>query len=160
MFFHKYVPWKIDSYYGNLHTAKPQLKKDKENFRIHSNMSDFEFPEDVWGVVMSFFHSSYKRPSHYDAIMSIDDFRNKAEFVRNDQRIKAPMFVSYYAHIIATNWDYWRMPPDLGLFRNEVTLTRGVARGKTLDDFVEIWRQYKKNQYYYGGAEIDYTYIV
>ena len=129
------------------------------NNNNNNNMPTYELPDDLWGLVMSFFHSSYKRPSHYDAIMSTVDFRNKTEFVTNDERDKAPLFVSYYAHIIYVNWDYWSMP-DLNLFRPEVSLTRGVAKGKTLDDFVEIWRHYKTNQHYYGQEEVDYTYIV
>lgn len=119
---------------------------------------EYELPEDVWGIVMSFFHSSYKKPTHYNAIMATKDFYNKTKFVKRDKRENAPLFLSYYAHIIATNWIYWRMP-DL-LHQPEVSLTRGVARGKIRDEFAAIWKQYKTNQHYHGGAEVKYTYIV
>lgn len=122
---------------------------------------EYELPEDVWGVVMSFFHSSYKRPNHYDAMMATRDFRSKTKFIKKDERSSAPIFVSYYAHIIATNWVYWSMP-DLHnqLFRPEVSLTRGVANGKTRDEFASIWNEYKTNQHYHGGGEVKIAYIV
>lgn len=124
-------------------------------------MTSYEFPEDIWGVVMSFFHSSYKKPSHYNAIMATKDFYVKRRFIKKDKRVNAPIFVSYYAHIIATNWFYWSMP-DLQeyLIRPEVSLRRGLAQGKTRDDFVNIWDQYTTSQYYYGQVEVKFTYIV
>ena len=121
----------------------------------------YELPEDIWGVVMSFFHSSYKKSSHYEALMSTKDFYNKTMFVKKDKRKNAPTFVSYYAHIIATNWFYWSMP-DLHdcLIRPEVTLRRGVAKDKIRDEFVKIWDKYSTNQHYYGQVEVKFTYIV
>ena len=121
----------------------------------------YELPEDVWVVVMSFFHSSYKQPTHYDAIMATNDFYNKSTFVKRDERKNAPLFVSYYAHIISTNWVYWSMS-DLHeqIFRPEVSLTRGVASGKTRDEFAAIWEHYKTSQHYYNGTENEIAYIV
>ena len=121
----------------------------------------YELPQDVWGVIMSYFHSAYKKPNHYVAIMATRNFYNNNMFIKKDQRANAPTFVSYYAHIIATNWLYWSMP-DLHdqLVRPEVSLNRGVAKGKTRAKFVEIWDQYKTNQHYYGGTTVKFTYIV
>jgi len=121
----------------------------------------YELPQDVWSVVMSYFHSAYKKPNHYVAIMATRDFRNKTTFIKKDKRTNAPTFVSYYSHIIATNWVYWSMPDIHNqLFRPEVSLNRGVAKGKTRDEFAAIWEQYKTNQHYYGGGEVKFTYIV
>ena len=33
-----------------------------------------DFPEDIWNIVMSYFHSSYKKPSHYESIMDVSEF--------------------------------------------------------------------------------------
>ena len=38
-----------------------------------------EFPSDIWKTIMSYFHSSYKKPLHYDAFKTIKlykDFKN------------------------------------------------------------------------------------
>ena len=136
-------------------------RTSKSNRKSTRMSATYELPEDVWSVVMSFFHSSYKKPTHYEAIMATKDFYNKTKFVKRDERKNAPIFVSYYAHIIAKNWVYWSMA-DLHqqLVRPEVSFTRGVARGKTRDEFAAIWNQYKTNQHYYGGAEVKFSYIV
>ena len=32
------------------------------------------FPDDVFKNIMAYIHSSYKKPSHYEAILNQDDF--------------------------------------------------------------------------------------
>ena len=120
-------------------------------------MKSFELPEDVWGVVMSFFHSSYKKPSHYIAITTTNDFYRKMRYIKYSSNSKTP-FDSYYAHIISSNWSYW-MLSDLHdrLIRPEVTLTRGVAKGKIRSEFIEIWKTYQNNDNYNGQVTFAYV---
>lgn len=33
-----------------------------------------EFPEELWNLIFSYFHSSYKKPLHYNSIMENHDF--------------------------------------------------------------------------------------
>tara|TARA_Y100000389_G_scaffold131862_1_gene129233 strand:- start:387 stop:842 length:456 start_codon:yes stop_codon:yes gene_type:complete len=33
-----------------------------------------EFPEELWNLIFSYFHSAYKKPTHYDCIMENHDF--------------------------------------------------------------------------------------
>ena len=35
-----------------------------------------EFPIDIWNTIMTYFHSSYKKPLHYDAFKTIELFRD------------------------------------------------------------------------------------
>ncbi len=38
-----------------------------------------DFPDDIWILIMSYFHSSYKRPLHYQGFISIElykDYKN------------------------------------------------------------------------------------
>ena len=38
-----------------------------------------EFPDDLWNMIMTYFHSSYKKPLHYEAFKTIKlykDFKN------------------------------------------------------------------------------------
>ena len=33
-----------------------------------------EFPEELWNLIFSYFHSAYRKPTHYDCIMENHDF--------------------------------------------------------------------------------------
>lgn len=43
-----------------------------------------EFPYDIWILIMSYFHSSYKRPLHYDGFISIGLYK---DYKNTDSRI-------------------------------------------------------------------------
>ena len=45
-----------------------------------------EFPIDIWNTIMTYFHSSYKKPLHYDAFKTIElfrDFKKDVEYAIN-----------------------------------------------------------------------------
>lgn len=33
-----------------------------------------EFPQDLWGEIMSYFHSTYRKPLHYNCLLENTDF--------------------------------------------------------------------------------------
>tara|TARA_B100000902_G_C27226781_1_gene872626 strand:- start:921 stop:1076 length:156 start_codon:yes stop_codon:yes gene_type:complete len=43
------------------------------------------------------------------------------------------------------------------LIRPEVTLTRGVAKGKTRSEFIDIWKTYQNNDNYNGQVTFAYV---
>ena len=53
-----------------------------------------EFPSDIWREIMSYFHSSYKKPLHYDAYTNMDLYK---EYSKYD---KSNMNSSLYRYIL------------------------------------------------------------
>ncbi len=107
----------------------------------------YEFPPELWGVVMSYFHSSYKKPLHYDALMNCDYFTRR----RNINLYwglsplcnltKYGVFDSFYIWIVLNNWVYWEFD-DLNVHKPPITMVRKVAQGRVKTDFEEIWNMY------------------
>ena len=109
-----------------------------------------EFPEDVWNIIVSYFHSSYKKPTHYDAITECKHFIRRRNINKAWQGSffveKCSVFESYYITIIADNWVYWSNP-DLDIIIPQVNLNRCVANGIVLNDFKEIFLEYARRNY-------------
>lgn len=62
------------------------------------------FCDDIWQKIMSFFHSIYKIPYHYDAITNVAtfvEFRNIA-YSQNEY--------TYYKHLQHMNRHYFKSP--------------------------------------------------
>ena len=47
-----------------------------------------EFPKDIWDNILSYFHSPYKCPLHYNAIMDNNDFY----FLRNHNKVRNRLY--------------------------------------------------------------------
>lgn len=116
------------------------FEKDKMN-------RDYELPQELWCDVMSYFHSAYKRPLHYNAIMSCKYFKKRRN-INIDWGLsplctqsKYGVFDSYYIWIVLNNWTYWEFY-DLNIVKPERTLNRKVAQGKVKKDFQDIWKTY------------------
>ena len=106
-----------------------------------------EFPHELWTDIMSYFHSAYKHPSHYDAIMATEHFHTNCQLIQryNDSyRYGYYCLDSYYARIIISNWHYWSVP-DIQhlLIRPQVSFRRGIATGVVLNEFKDIWNAYR-----------------
>jgi len=104
-----------------------------------------EFPQDVWGGIMSFIPHVYRKTLHYDAIMSVDTFRarryiHKNPFVQDTDE-------TFYMHLIISSWWYWAFPDIQNLMIiPEVYLTRNVAKGHTKKDFIEIFDAFARSR--------------
>tara|TARA_R110001592_G_scaffold113469_5_gene312592 strand:- start:377 stop:796 length:420 start_codon:yes stop_codon:yes gene_type:complete len=79
-----------------------------------------EFPYDIWILIMSYFHSSYKRPLHYDGFISIELYK---DYKNTDSRIT---FIDDFDTInVIDNTLYRYILDDYSFCRNIALLDRG-----------------------------------
>lgn len=103
-----------------------------------------KFPQEIWGLIMGHFHSSYKRPPHYTAMMMVNDFyftrlHHRENHKYNMSWNRSLMVDTYYMRvIISNNNNTTRM--NLCTPR----MKRGVATGITAQEFREIFDAYKR----------------
>lgn len=104
------------------------------------------FPDEIWVTVMSYFHSIYKKPFHYDAIMKVSEFyfcvANHRDSHKYGLRWNRSLQVdSYYMRlIIYSNFNQSNLQKT-----SQIKLKRGVASPKIRDDFINIFEVYKQN---------------
>ena len=107
----------------------------------------YELPPELWKIVISHFHSSYKKPFHYEAIMNCDYFLRRRNVNLSwglsplANMSKYGVFDSFYIWIVLNNFIYWQYQ-DLDLRRPAVTMRRKVAKGQVKTDFEKIWAMY------------------
>lgn len=117
-----------------------------------SNMETkvFEYPQDIWGNIMDYFHSAYRKPTHYEAIVNFPHFAKRRRINRAWQGSsfveEYSVFVSYYITIVADCWVYCNNP-DLDIIIPPLNLNSRVASGNVLKDFKKIFLEYSKNNY-------------
>ena len=116
-----------------------------------------ELPKDIWNNVLSYFHSPYKCPSHYNAIMDNNDFY----YIRNHNKIRNRLLSrgyivrnSYYANILSGFYIQMicmgNVNTTFSKKNNNTFKNRGTAKyanKNVLNDFIEIINEYKKTQY-------------
>lgn len=103
-----------------------------------------EFPEDIWREIVGFLPHVYRKPTHYDAIMAVDAFRNRRHINKNPFA-RNPV-ESFYAHIIVSSWWYWTFPDIQNLMiAPDVLFSRNVAKGRTKTEFIEIFDAYAQS---------------
>ena len=51
-----------------------------------------EFPDDIWILTMSYFHSSYKRPLHYDGFISIGLYKDYKNLLKDIKGVSQDEF--------------------------------------------------------------------
>jgi len=104
------------------------------------------FPDDTWNSIMSYFHSSYKQPLHYEAIMEVPEFYFCVLHHRQSHKYglrwnRSLQVDSYYMRlIIQSNFNASRVKGT-----SQIKLRRGVASPRICDDFFNIFEIYKKN---------------
>jgi hypothetical protein len=107
----------------------------------------YELPTELWDIVMTHFHSCYKKPLHYEAIMKCEYFTRRRSI--NLQwglsplcnRTKYGVFDSFYIWIVLNNWVYWEFS-DIDIRKPTLNMNRKVAKGRVKDEFEEIWTSY------------------
>lgn len=108
------------------------------------------FPDEVFNNILSYFHTFYyRKPLHYKAIMDDETFshRNKVSRRWNNSLLNKEYCCSmdsFYIYIVANNWHYWKLY-DLPIVKPRISFNRKVAKGKVLNDFIFIWREYATN---------------
>ena len=103
------------------------------------------FPDEIWELVMSHFHSIYKKPFHYDAIMEVKDFyfsviHNRENYKYGLKWNRSLRVDSYYMRLILySNFNTSDLEKT-----TQLRLIRGTASPKIRDDFINIFETYKK----------------
>lgn len=110
-----------------------------------------EFPEEIWDNILSYFHSSYKKPLHYQSFMQVDMFtriRSLHKRTHTEKNILLPPDTFYIA-IVSSCWIYWSIP-DIQhlLIPPDINLRHNVVCESVKDDFIEIWDMYARVQPY------------
>ena len=104
-----------------------------------------EFPNDIWIEIMGYFHSTYKKPLHYECLLENDYFYFSRETNKTlaciSERLKGrfhlemgKLYNSFYMKLI--------------LFSTKVTnicLKRQTAAPNILGDFKVIFDEYKSS---------------
>lgn len=109
----------------------------------------YELPPELWGIVMTHFHSCYKKPLHYQAIMNCKCFARRRGInidwglspIAN--RNKHSVFDSFYICIVLNNWIYWELG-DI-IYKPSLTMVRKTARGTVKTEFEHIWNEYSSH---------------
>ena len=79
-----------------------------------------EIPYDIWILIMSYFHSSYKRPLHYDGFISIGLYK---DYKNTDSKIT---YIDDFDTInVIDNTFYRYILDDYSFCRNIALLDRG-----------------------------------
>ena len=107
----------------------------------------YELPPELWNIIMTHFHSCYKKPLHYEAIMSCEYFTRRRSINMRwglsplCNRSKYSVFDSFYIWIVLNNWIYWEFD-DIDIKKPSLSMVRKVASGQTKTEFEEIWKKY------------------
>jgi len=109
--------------------------------------NEYELPAELWEIVMTHFHSCYKKPLHYQAIMKCEYFTRRRNINIHwglsplCNRTKYGVFDSFYIWIVLNNWVYWEHG-DIDIRKPSLSMVRNVAHGKVKKDFEDIWNTY------------------
>lgn len=104
------------------------------------------FPDEIWDVIMSHFHSIYKKPLHYDVIMNESEFYFCTVHHRESHKYglqwnRSLQVDSYYMRLMLHS----NFNTSVINGRSQLKLKRGVASPKIVDDFINIIKTYQKN---------------
>lgn len=138
------------------------FSNDQFNLKIADFESKFKLNDDINKEILSYFHSSYKKPNHYVALLDQDDFY----FLRKINKERSPSRMSYYCNgnfydtknisyyfKILINTEKNTTLQNILRFKN-----RGVANIKIIDDFIKIFDYYEENnkKFYLNSVNLTY----
>lgn len=115
----------------------------------------YELPPELWEIVMGHFHSSYKKPLHYQAMMSCEYFTRRRNINIHwglsplCNHTKYGVFDSFYIWIVLNNWVYWEFD-DIPMTKPSLSLVRKVAQGHVKKEFEDIWFMYASHSSEYN----------
>jgi hypothetical protein len=106
------------------------------------------FPHEIWNLIMSHFHSIYKKPFHYEAIMKVSEFyfcvvHHRESYKHGAQWNRLLRVDSYYMRLVLYS-DYETNHLEK---THQIRLKRGAGAvsKKICEDFVDIFKDYKNN---------------
>tara|TARA_Y100000992_G_C21168319_1_gene444577 strand:+ start:498 stop:839 length:342 start_codon:yes stop_codon:yes gene_type:complete len=99
-----------------------------------------QFPDDIWNEVISYFHSTWRKTIHFEAMATLLSFRPKTGW----QRVRN-MYDSYYLFLQSDVYLYKNNPEIIYLkIKGPFYFHRVVNTSKIEQDFIEIWDAYSK----------------
>ena len=124
------------------------------------------FPQEIWENIISHFHSAYKKPNHYEAIMKIPAFtfkrlhhkginsNNYKGFTPIDRRNDPDRLSlhSYYIDVYIKN----KFQKKDEIYQTP-TMNLNTSKGKIRKEFDEIIKIYETEDFYYKWAYFYYS---
>ena len=119
------------------------------------------FPQDIWENIISYFHSSYKKPNHYEAIVDIPSFNfkrahhvginsNKYKGFTPIDRRNDPDRLSLHSYYIDVYIKNKFQKNKKILYTPKMNLN--CSTGKIKKEFDEIINIYETEDFYYKWA--------
>ena len=99
-----------------------------------------EFPSDIWTQIMSYFHSSWRRTYHIDAMTALLSNRPNAGWKRVQN-----IYDSFYLYLQCDLY-LWQRSPEIQFLKIKSPFYfRKVANtGQIRQDISDIWKGYSK----------------
>tara|TARA_Y100000389_G_C17457772_1_gene519368 strand:- start:2335 stop:2733 length:399 start_codon:yes stop_codon:yes gene_type:complete len=124
------------------------------------------FPQEIWEIIISHFHSAYKKPSHYEAIIDIPSFNFKRShhvgINSNNYKGFSPIdcrndpdrlsLHSYYIDVYIKN----KFQKKEEIYQNPI-MNLNRSKGKIRKEFDEIINIYENEDFYYKWAYFYYS---
>jgi hypothetical protein len=112
---------------------------------------EYNFPDEIFQYILSYFHSSYKEPYHYKAMIDQDDFYFLTQRHKNaglsyyyNLRFYDSGNLTYYLKIVLNSG---RNSDAKNIVRFK---KKGVAAKNIKSDFINIYKEYGDNKYLNG----------
>ena len=118
------------------------------------------FPKDLWENIFTYFHSAYRLPNHYVAMMKLNSFKKRVKLLKqlykSGQILVATsnqhcIFNSFYISILLKQIFYDNTSENYRLLPNtkpDITLNINTTKLKIKEDFLEIINEYLKNGFW------------
>lgn len=122
-----------------------------------------EFSADIWDNIFSYFHSSYKKPTHLDAIMKLESFKKRVKLQREicpliafDNKTTS-IFDSFYMSVLLKQVFYDTCNDSIRhlLLRPDIRLNINPTNTIIKHDFLNIVDNYRTNGFWNPGNTVD-----
>ena len=122
-----------------------------------------EFPADIWNNIFSYFHSSYKKPNHLNAIMKLESFKKRVKLLREICPLIAldnnttSIFDSFYMSILLKQVFYDKCNDNIRplILRPDIRLNIIPTNTLIKGDFLNIIDNYRTNSYWNPRNTVD-----
>lgn len=99
-----------------------------------------EFPQEIWCEIMSYFHSTWRRTYHINAITTLISNRPKTGW----KRVR-DLYDSFYLFLQCDVYLCQRSKKiQFLLIKSPFYIRRAVNKGRIKQDFMDIWENYSK----------------
>lgn len=101
-----------------------------------------QFPHDIWGQIMSYFHSSWRKTYHIDAISELLSHRPNSGWKRV---LAGNMYDSYYLYLQSDLY-LWQKSPEIQFLKikSPFYIRKVENTGRIKREITDIWDEYSK----------------